>query len=69
MTIICGDKAFKAHGLVVCSQSVYSLNACYGDFKVPLFSSFLISVNRIYDPMLTAVWDILGGSRATQIPQ
>ncbi|KAJ5389423.1 uncharacterized protein N7496_000491 [Penicillium cataractarum] len=33
LTIICGDKEFNAHKLVVCSQSAYFQRACYGSFK------------------------------------
>ncbi|KAF3387313.1 hypothetical protein F1880_000091 [Penicillium rolfsii] len=33
MTIICGDRIFKAHRLVVCSQSEYFQKACCGNFK------------------------------------
>ncbi|CEJ55322.1 hypothetical protein PMG11_01586 [Penicillium brasilianum] len=33
LTIICGDTEFKAHKLVVCSQSAYFQRAFYGSFK------------------------------------
>jgi hypothetical protein len=37
LTIVCRDKVFPAHRVVVCPQSDYFARACEGEFKVQCF--------------------------------